>query len=187
LVAVLDDSQTLHVANLGDSGMMILRPKKKEGDDFDLEVIFRTKEQQHFFNCPFQLGFPEGDDPRKADSYSIMCQEEDIIVAATDGVLDNLFDKDIVEVVKAELKKIKDWDNEQPMLSGSSPIQRIAVEIASAALRYAYSERDSPFVVNAVKSGIPREQIGSGGKVDDITVVVGRVTKVPVNSLNSRM
>lgn len=33
--------------NLGDSGVRIVR---------DGRVVFRTREQQHFFNCPYQLG-----------------------------------------------------------------------------------------------------------------------------------
>lgn len=33
--------------NLGDSGVRLIR---------DQRMIFRTKEQQHFFNCPYQLG-----------------------------------------------------------------------------------------------------------------------------------
>lgn len=33
--------------NLGDSGVRIIRGQR---------LIFRTKEQQHFFNCPYQLG-----------------------------------------------------------------------------------------------------------------------------------
>lgn len=40
----------LKVANLGDSGLMVLR---------DRQVVLRTQPQQHFFNCPFQMSCPE--------------------------------------------------------------------------------------------------------------------------------
>ena len=63
VLATLDDkAPLLYTANLGDSGYMILR---KEG--LDLIKIFRTKEQQHSFNFPFQVG-TGGDDPAKAET-----------------------------------------------------------------------------------------------------------------------
>lgn len=63
VLATLDEkAPLLYTANLGDSGYMILR---KEG--LDLIKIFRTKEQQHSFNFPFQVG-TGGDDPAKAET-----------------------------------------------------------------------------------------------------------------------
>lgn len=41
--------KTLHAANLGDSGFMVVRKGK---------IILRSEEQQHFFNSPFQLSIP---------------------------------------------------------------------------------------------------------------------------------
>lgn len=43
----MDRYARLFGINLGDSGVRIIRNGK---------LIFRTKEQQHFFNCPYQLG-----------------------------------------------------------------------------------------------------------------------------------
>ena len=37
----------LHVLNLGDSGLHLIRNGVS---------VFQTNEQQHYFNCPFQLG-----------------------------------------------------------------------------------------------------------------------------------
>lgn len=63
VLATLDEkAPLLYTANLGDSGYMILR---KEG--LDLIKIYRTKEQQHSFNFPFQVG-TGGDDPAKAET-----------------------------------------------------------------------------------------------------------------------
>lgn len=44
-IAVLKDDQ-LHVANLGDSGVWLVRAGK---------VVFATTQQQHQFNCPYQI------------------------------------------------------------------------------------------------------------------------------------
>lgn len=43
----MDKIGRLFGVNLGDSGVRLVR---------DSKLIFRTKEQQHFFNCPYQLG-----------------------------------------------------------------------------------------------------------------------------------
>jgi hypothetical protein len=51
----------MYTANLGDSGYLLLR---KSG--IDLISIYRTKEQTHSFNFPFQIG-TGGDDPAGAD------------------------------------------------------------------------------------------------------------------------
>ena len=41
------EGATLHAANLGDSGFMVVRRNK---------VAFKSRSQQHQFNYPFQLG-----------------------------------------------------------------------------------------------------------------------------------
>ncbi len=43
----MDEFGRVFGINLGDSGARIIRSGK---------MVFRTKEQQHFFNCPYQLG-----------------------------------------------------------------------------------------------------------------------------------
>ena len=61
VICTLDrHAPVMYTANLGDSGYMLLR---KSG--LDLTQVFRTKEQQHSFNFPFQVG-TGGDDPAKA-------------------------------------------------------------------------------------------------------------------------
>lgn len=47
-VLVLDQDR-LHAANLGDSGFMVIRGNK---------ILFKSPQQQHKFNFPFQLGYP---------------------------------------------------------------------------------------------------------------------------------
>ena len=49
-IMVLDKkSQTLHSANLGDSGFLVIR----QGS-----VVHHSSEQQHYFNTPYQLALP---------------------------------------------------------------------------------------------------------------------------------
>ena len=49
IVALDRSKQTLHTANLGDSGFMVVR----QG-----HVVHRSNEQQHSFNTPYQLSLP---------------------------------------------------------------------------------------------------------------------------------
>lgn len=92
----------LHSANLGDSGFVVIR---------DNQIVHRSVEQQHYFNCPFQLALlPNGsnefsmqDKPESANIDSFKINEGDIIVLATDGLWDNLNDFTLLSHV-SELK-----------------------------------------------------------------------------------
>ncbi|KAJ1671014.1 hypothetical protein EV182_007867, partial [Spiromyces aspiralis] len=89
IVLLRDDE--LRVANLGDCGLTVVR----QGD-----MIFRTEEQQHSFNYPYQLGTGEhSDKPTDAQIFRLKVRRGDIIIVGTDGLFDNLFDEDILEEV----------------------------------------------------------------------------------------
>ena len=101
-------STFMQTCNLGDSGYMIIRPKL----DGRLEKVFRSQEQQHFFNCPYQCGAMQPStidtlirkgldiDQTKLTSYAQVeaheIQHNDIIVLGSEGVFDNLFDEQIM-------------------------------------------------------------------------------------------
>ena len=46
LVVLDKEEKTLYSANLGDSGFLVIR---------DGRVVHKSREQQHYFNAPFQL------------------------------------------------------------------------------------------------------------------------------------
>ena len=94
LVSLDKEAPVLYTSNLGDSGYLLLR---KSG--MDLVSIFRTTEQTHSFNFPFQIG-TSGDDPAKADKNTHKVQDNDIIVVGSDGLWDNLYDIKIIELLK---------------------------------------------------------------------------------------
>jgi protein phosphatase PTC7 len=89
------------------------------------ELFYRSKEQQHYFNCPFQLGGknylilvdPNGnqqsfDTPSKAFDNELEININDNILIgffithlkATDGLFDNLFDNEIISFLKNNQK-----------------------------------------------------------------------------------
>ena len=61
--------------------------------------------QQHSFNCPYQAGSPKlhphSNNANDAEVYELDLQPHDVIVMATDGVLDNLWDEDLQDIISA--------------------------------------------------------------------------------------
>ncbi|PON75675.1 PPM-type phosphatase domain containing protein [Parasponia andersonii] len=86
----------LHAPNVGDSGFMLFSNKK---------FIYRSPIQQRRFNCPYKLGnSEESDGPDCARELKIAVVAGDVIVLGTDELLDNMFAREIEEVLKGESK-----------------------------------------------------------------------------------
>lgn len=68
-------------------------------DSYTWRIVFRSNEQQHYFNCPRQLGTDSIDKPSDCDRYGVNFVPNDLVLLATDGLLDNLSLKDISEIV----------------------------------------------------------------------------------------
>jgi hypothetical protein len=142
----------LRIANIGDCGLMIIRGG---------EPIFRSEEQQHSFNFPFQLGTVSKDTPKDTQSFVVKIQEGDIVILGSDGLFDNVFDEEIVDIVEAYTKaKVIDSD---PQMMADALLKR-AREVAEDS-RFA----SSPFQSRAIQEGFYYQ----GGKIDDMTVLVG--------------
>jgi protein phosphatase PTC7 len=160
IVALHKEKNTIYTANLGDSGFMVIR---------DGRVVHRSEEQQHYFNTPFQLsvaptlleGVVLSDSPTSAQSTTFTVQEGDIILLGTDGLFDNMKDDMILRHV-SQLKN-----------NSLEDIQKVANSIADEAHKLAFDPTYvSPFAVSAAANGF---QV-MGGKPDDVTVLVARVT-----------
>lgn len=155
MVAVLDGN-LLKVCNLGDSGLLVLRQDRQHG----FMTVLRTKEQQHYFNCPYQIEIEQGDRISDGDLYEVSLLPDDIIIAGTDGVFDNLFEKEIIDTINYEIVHFKDEEDFE---------QRLAIMIGTQAVRESVnSTRPTPFSQNAAKHNLRF----SGGKLDDVCVVV---------------
>jgi serine/threonine protein phosphatase PrpC len=152
LIILLDQNRNLQYANLGDSGFMIVRAGN---------IFFRSKEQQHSFNFPYQIGHMEGDRPKDADVGTIAGEAGDVVVVGTDGLFDNLFDEQIREIVNGSL-------------SSRKTAEQTAEGIAREAFRAASRKTGTVPWGKAY-----RQHVGGyfpGGKLDDITVVVSYVS-----------
>ena len=89
----------IYATNLGDCAIMVVRPRDKG-------VIYRSKEQWHWFDCPRQLGTNSPDTPKGIAVMDIVDIEEgDVVAAVSDGVIDNLWEHEICEKILESLKK----------------------------------------------------------------------------------
>lgn len=154
-IVVLGGEAHIKTANLGDSGFMVVR---------NGQPVFRSKEQQHSFNFPYQLGgltSKSQDTPAHSDQETIQVKHNDLVILGTDGLWDNLYDEQILECVRLAQK------------AGDSP-QKLATAIGQLASTHAHKvSGGSPFSDASAKVGRMRRY--EGGKLDDITVLVGRV------------
>ncbi|KAI6381633.1 hypothetical protein MCOR25_001105 [Pyricularia grisea] len=206
VVALLQPEGTLEVANLGDSGFVQLRANA---------VHAASTPQIHAFNTPFQLSvIPPGimarmamfggaqlsDMPRDAEVTRHGLRHGDVLVFASDGVWDNLFNQDILRVVCSSMAAVGAWeatDSGTKVAADLTPFTRpdmvaadqgakakpvvtlqslIATEITAAAKAASVNRKlDGPFA-KEVKKYFPRDN-WRGGKVDDICVVVAIVSE----------
>lgn len=197
VVALLDPRGVLEVANLGDSGYIHLRLNAVHG---------HSEPQIHAFNTPFQLsvippailrrmqafgGSQRADLPGDAEVSRHSLRHGDVLVFATDGVWDNLFNQDILRIVSAAMTKSGAWVDSNdggttvpPDLSACTQVAAatgngrapntlqgaIATGITAAAKAASVNTKlNGPFS-KEVKKYYPQET-WNGGKVDDICVV----------------
>ncbi|KAI1803360.1 protein serine/threonine phosphatase 2C [Daldinia bambusicola] len=193
-IGIASEDGRLEVANLGDSGFVHLR----------LNAVHSYSEPQtHAFNTPYQLSIVPAsmlaraaafggaqlcDYPRDADVTQHTLKHGDILVFASDGVWDNLFNQDILRIASQLMVEIGAWepsdggilvaDNLLPYTQAEDSSQRpltlqstLAVQIAAAAKLASTNQRvDGPFA-KEVQKYYPQEN-WHGGKIDDICVIV---------------
>jgi protein phosphatase PTC7 len=186
-------TEKLYTANLGDSGWLVIRNGK---------VVGKSDPQCHVFNAPYQLSkTPKGpqfqnsfsDTPSKAAFNEFQCEQGDIIVIASDGMFDNIFEEDIIKLLKRlnlgnpkehfkttevirKRTDSRDSGNESDGSSSISSFMQIltkGVQTLVEFTRIRANDRnyESPFQKEAAK----HNKSYNGGKVDDITILVSVV------------
>ncbi|KAK7301667.1 hypothetical protein RJT34_12538 [Clitoria ternatea] len=158
IIAMLEKNGTLKIANVGDCGLRVIRNGR---------VIFSTSPQEHYFDCPFQLSSERvGQTYLDAAVSNVELIEGDTIVMGSDGLFDNVFDHEIIQTFVI----YKD-------------VAETAKALANLASSHAKDSKfDSPYSLEARSRGFDaplwKKILGmklTGGKLDDITVIVGQV------------
>ena len=157
----------LYVTNLGDSQCLVIRPTSGKESD----IIFKTSEQWHWFDCPRQLGTNSPDTPKaNAVLDKVELRENDVVLTMSDGVVDNLWEHEIQDNVIESLERWRSGDvrtqNGGPTDEGA--MRFVAKELVKATRVVAENPyAESPFMERAIEEGLAME----GGKLDDISVV----------------
>lgn len=164
LLTVNSMNGLLRAANLGDSGFCIFRSSN---------LLYYQPPQTHYFNCPKQMskvpvhsrhyGQTLSDHPRDADIYQTRLRDGDIIVVYTDGLSDNVFANEMMQICSHISRA-----------GGDESLQVQAM--ADRMVQYARScmmsiTRVSPFEIAAARVG----DSFKGGKIDDVTVIVAMI------------
>jgi protein phosphatase PTC7 len=146
----------LYVTNLGDSQVLVLRPR-------DSELVYKTTEQWHWFDCPRQLGTNSPDTPREnAVMDMVEIEENDVVLAMSDGVIDNLWEHEIIENVVTSIRKWESGEGGQSTGDrhggAGGGMKFVAEELMKAAKVIATDPfAESPFMEHAVEEGLAME------------------------------
>lgn len=147
-------------------------------------IVYRSPQQLLYFNCPAALGVnsttaPTSDNTNSSEERSspyipvsnairlqLQLEEGDIIILASDGLFDNVFEEDIVQIVGSVLGELDDRE------INAEATQKCAETLAKRAYELSLSKTvDCPFALAAKESNI----LWSGGRKDDITVLISAV------------
>lgn len=147
------------------------------------QIVYRTVPQQHFFNCPYQFSrMPDidcsGDAILKrtvetADIGSTEVQPGDIVILGTDGLFDNAFDDDILDLLNRTC-----WPDSEPNKPPTTDPAILVDALIDIAVKAGHPPSGfcRPIVTPFSKAAF--DEVGRrlmGGKPDDITAVVAYV------------
>lgn len=156
-----DVEPLLYVTNLGDSQVMVVRPSTRE-------MVYKSTEQWHWFDCPRQLGTNSPDTPSDcAVMDEVPIREGDVVLAMSDGVIDNLWAHEIVDQVSQSLERwqkgevkpreVVIWeDGSEEEVVDDCGMGYVAEELVEAAKVIAVDPfAESPFMERAIEEGLP--------------------------------
>ena len=176
------DRLDFSVANLGDSGFIIIGQNGSNNNNKNIfgltpeqpfrylsethmetnKILHRSRAQQSAFNTPFQLSVDDkSNNAEDADLYNGSLKPGDIIIMGTDGLFDNLYDHEILEVFG------------HPQTVATATPGLLAKTIADLARTHAATAIPTPWYTELRKV---YPDVLPCGKLDDITVIVSLVT-----------
>ncbi|KAJ8604021.1 hypothetical protein CTAYLR_003381 [Chrysophaeum taylorii] len=197
----------LEVCNYGDSGVVVLRPAIRQFKDVDVDatpkrrlvlfprVVLRSNDQVYFFNAPYQAS--AADDLAQTPAMLGSCEPDvisatvrpgDLVLAATDGLWDNVDEIIVQNLVATYVPTLWASAGRSGLLpdgvatisdapAASDPtrdrLEALAATLADEAVKV-YDDSDprlTPFARAARAEGIDH----SGGKEDDVCVLAALI------------
>ena len=135
---------------------MVLRPKKGE-------LVYKTKEQWHWFDCPRQLGTNSPDTPRDNAVVDVVdIRVGDVVLAMSDGVIDNLWEHEIIENVTSSIQRWEAGEGGQThgdRTGGANGGMAFAAEGLMTAAKVIAQDpfAESPYMEHAIEEGLASE------------------------------
>ncbi|KAH0580280.1 hypothetical protein H2248_001794 [Termitomyces sp. 'cryptogamus'] len=171
LIAYLSnhDPAAVHLAQVGDSIGMVVR---------NTEIIWRSDEMWWGWNTPVQLSppLPLSPPPRTtARIFSVPVLPDDILILASDGLSDNLWDEDVLDEV-ARFRRT--WSQPDSHLRRSAMAGMLSEALCSRARSVSERKGKPPEDENETPFARRAREVGkqfTGGKRDDISVLVAIV------------
>lgn len=183
LLALLDNSTRIHgklhpmiaVLSIGDCELLLLR--RTAGRRSCLEAVFHTEMQRIDGHCQTPLQVPRVDDridenfdesialeviERGSAVHCMSAYEGDIVIMGSDGVFDNLFLDEVVDLANEVLRP----PSAAHSVTNTNPA--ILAQLAQRIVREAHVKGTD---------GLVETPIGWGGKVDDTSCVVAEVVE----------
>ena len=174
---VSEERATLRLLNVGDCGAMLLRPaprRFRQGTFTWPRIVLRTADQTHYFNCPYQLSVDDAfEQAADGDELSAEARPGDVLVVATDGVLDNLFDTRVQLEVAQHLAALLAPGTVEARTGLDAAARAIGDAAAAVGRRQDEEGLQTPFSNAAAQEGYRFD----GGKLDDVAVIVGVVRR----------
>ncbi|KAI0300065.1 phosphatase 2C-like domain-containing protein [Multifurca ochricompacta] len=189
-VSVVPDTRAhdavIRIAHLGDCMGMLVR-----GDD----IVWRSEEMWWGFNTPLQLGPASSTSPKAAQVFTLPVRSDDILILASDGLSDNLWDEEVLDEVmrfqRTFLTPTATSDSQLPrrtlagMLSEALCSRARTVSQRRSKIAPSVEETSAPpDVDNEIPFARRAREEGrafSGGKSDDISVLVAVISPAESN------
>lgn len=186
LISALDNSTKIHgkvhpmiaVLSIGDCELLVLR--RIQGRDSNLEGVFHTEMQRidGHVQTPLQLARVDDRIDKDFDEeiamevinkgsavHCVSAYEGDVVLLGTDGVFDNLFLEEIVDICNEYIRPSGAF-----IPTSSSNLKKTAMAIVAKA--------HSKCPVNKnTGAPLPDAPIGKGGKSDDTSVIVAEIVE----------
>jgi protein phosphatase PTC7 len=150
IVASIGEDGFLRALSLGDSSCVVIRNGK---------VTAKTKDIQHYFDCPYQLSADSPDRPKDGTKLNLELMKGDLILMGSDGIFDNLSGEELVAIVSSSPPRL------------STIAKRVGDQSRKVSLN---KQAVTPYGKLAKKNGDPDYADGLGGKLDDVCCIVVR-------------